>query len=284
MSEPSGVARAAVVRVLSWGEPRLRDLPWRQTRDPWLVLVSEVMAQQTQIGRVVPKWLDFVAAYPTPADCAAAPLGDVLRRWHGLGYPRRARALHAAAAEVARLGGVPNELDALLALPGVGQYTARAVLAFAFELPAAVVDTNIARVLARLSGRRLSAREAQSLADRLLPLEHVWLWNQSLMELGSSLCRPQTPDCARCPLETSCAWRGRGIDPAPGSAGVSRTQERFEGSARQARGRLMNALVVGPVRDSETESVMRHRAHRELVAALCVEGLVVLDGEHLRLP
>ena len=113
--------------VLSWGLPRLRDLPWRRTRDPWAILVSEVMLQQTQVPRVIPKWLAFMEAFPTTGDCAAAPLGDVLRLWQGLGYPRRARNLQLAASEVTRLGGFPATLTELLALPGVGQYTARAV-------------------------------------------------------------------------------------------------------------------------------------------------------------
>jgi A/G-specific adenine glycosylase len=120
--------------VLAWGLPRLRDLPWRHTRDPWAVLVSEVMLQQTQAARVVPKWQAFMESFPTPAACAAAPLGNVLRLWQGLGYPRRARNLHAAACAVDGAGGFPTTLDGLLALPGVGQYTARAVMAFAFEL------------------------------------------------------------------------------------------------------------------------------------------------------
>ena len=149
--------------VLRWGLPRLRDLPWRRTRDPWAILVSEVMLQQTQALRVIPKWQEFIAAYPSPAACAAASLGDVLRLWQGLGYPRRARNLHAAAREIVRLGEFPASLDGLLALPGVGQYTARAVLAFAFEVDSAVVDTNIARVLARVAGHRLTAKQAQAL-------------------------------------------------------------------------------------------------------------------------
>ena len=141
--------------VFSWITPRLRQLPWRDTRDPWLVLVSEVMLQQTGVQRVLPKWQAFVEEFPRPDDCARAPLGDVLRLWQGLGYPRRARNLHAAATSIVNehAGVVPSTLDALLDLPGVGPYTARAVLAFAFEADAAVVDTNIARVLARFHGR-----------------------------------------------------------------------------------------------------------------------------------
>ena len=139
---------AAAERVVQWGLPQLRDLPWRRTRDPWEVLVSEVMLQQTQAARVVPKWRAFIDEFPTPQACAAAPLGDVLRRWQGLGYPRRARNLHAAATEVARLGAFPDSLEGLLALPGVGAYTARAVLAFAFLLePGGLLAATLAIVV-----------------------------------------------------------------------------------------------------------------------------------------
>lgn len=269
--------------VLDWGIPRLRDLPWRATRDPWRIVVSEFMLQQTQAARVVPKWSAFVDMFPTPEACAAASLGDVLRMWHGLGYPRRARNLHALAGEVVRRGDFPRELADLLSLPGVGPYTARAILAFAFEDDAAVVDTNIARVLARVVGRRLGAAEAQALADASLPRGGAWSWNQSLMELGALVCRP-TPRCEECPLHDSCAWRGRGEDPARGSAGVSRSQAPFDGSRRQARGRLLGALVVGPVRRADAGLVVGHRSHEELVEELCREGLVVADGDWLRLP
>jgi len=143
----------------------LRDLPWRRTRDPWAILVSEVMLQQTQALRVIPKWEAFIAAYPAPAACAEASLGDVLRLWQGLGYPRRARNLHAAARQISEVGEFPATLDALLRLPGVGNYTARAVLAFAYEADVAVVDTNIGRVLARVAGHSLSPREVQAVAD-----------------------------------------------------------------------------------------------------------------------
>jgi len=155
--------------VLSWGEARLRDLPWRRTRDPWVVLVSEVMLQQTQVSRVIPKWLAFIDHFPTPAACAASPLADVLRAWLGLGYPRRARNLHLAAQTIDAAGSFPSTLPGLLALPGVGAYTARAVLAFAFEADAAVVDTNIARIYARITGERLTPKRVQAMADAALP-------------------------------------------------------------------------------------------------------------------
>ncbi len=272
-----------VEEVLGWGLSRLRDLPWRRTRDPWAILVSEVMLQQTQVPRVIPKWLAFMDAYPTPADCAAAALGDVLRVWQGLGYPRRARNLQLAAMEVTRLGGFPTTLEQLLALPGVGQYTARAVLAFAFESDVAVVDTNIARVFARVGGSALTAKQVQSAADQAQPPGMSWEWNQCLMELGAVLCRP-TPNCSQCPLVAMCAWHGVGPDPSVGSAGVSRPQSRFEGSERQARGRLLKALTSGPVSASAASAVMLHPAADRLLRALCDEGLVQRDGECVRLP
>ena len=278
--------RIPVDGVLKWGLPRLRDLPWRQTRDPWAILVSEVMLQQTQALRVIPKWQQFLVAYPTPEACAAASLGDVLRLWQGLGYPRRARNLHAAAAEIVALGEFPSSFDDLLALPGVGPYTARAVLAFAFEIDSAVVETNVARVLARVVGHRLTAKQAQGAADAALPRGRSWAWNQCLMDLGAALCRPSSPQCDCCPLVVRCAWRGRGDDPAMGSAGVSGRQPRFDGSDRQARGRLMKALVVGPVAGERLAAVMACDAARaeRLTADLVDEGLVVRSGLALRLP
>lgn len=272
--------------VLTWGLLRLRDLPWRQTRDPWAVLVSEVMAQQTQVARVVPKWLEFMDRFPTAADCAAAPLGDVLRLWQGLGYPRRARGLHAAAEAISQRGRFPDTLESLLELPGVGQYTARAVLAFAFESDAAVVDTNIGRVLARHVGRRLTPRECQALADAALPPGEPWAWNQCLMELGATVCTASNPSCGTCPLRTACRWRGEGADPADGSAGVSRAQARFEGSDRQARGHLIRRLAVGSIGVDEAAQVMQRDAPTasRLVAALVAEGLVRREGASLMLP
>ena len=152
---------AVGVAVLAWGEAHRRDLPWRRTRDPWAVLVSEFMLQQTQVARVVPKYWAFLDRFPTADACDAARRADVVRVWDGLGYNRRAVRLHAAATAVATAGGFPSTRAALQALPGVGPYTARAVLAYAFEADAAVVDTNVARVLARVHGRSLRPGEAQ---------------------------------------------------------------------------------------------------------------------------
>lgn len=272
-------------RVLRWATAHHRDLPWRRTRDPWAVLVSEVMLQQTQVDRVVPRWEAFLGRWPTTSACAAAPLGDVLVAWQGLGYPRRAKALHATATriELDHGGEFPDDLDALLALPGIGPYTARAVLAFAFERDTAVVDTNVGRVLARRAGVALTPRAAQAAADEWVPAGHGWAWNQALLDVGARCCRPRSPGCGTCPVAPGCAWHGAGLpdpDPATGSAAVSRPQARFEGSARQARGRLLAALAAGALSAAEAG------AHDPaVIASLVADGLVTNgDDGTLRLP
>lgn len=266
--------------LLAWGMPQLRDLPWRATRDPWAILVAEVMLQQTRAARVAPRWESFLDRFPTPAACASAALGDVLQGWHGLGYPRRGRNLHVAAGQIVErhAGRVPDELASLLALPGVGPYTAGAVLVFAHGRDVGVVETNIARVLARTGGQRLTPLAAQRLADSLVPQGEGWAWNQVLMDLGATRCRP-VPLCAGCPVAVDCAWHASGHpvpDPAVGSAGVSTTQAPFEGSDRQARGAVLRALLAGgrPVGDFRPS----------IVDGLVADGLVERAGDHLRLP
>jgi A/G-specific adenine glycosylase len=249
-SAPGGPALGRIrCAVLEVGRSGLRPLPWRATRDPWAVLVSEVMLQQTQAQRVIAPYLHFLERFPTASACAGASLGSVVEAWAGLGYNRRARHLHLAATEiVSRHGGsVPADLDALRALPGVGEYTARAVLVFAFERHEAVVDVNVARVLARaVAGAPLSRAHAQALADELVPAGRAWEWNQALMEVGASTCSARGPVCERCPLSPHCAWFNAPAEtPDPGPR-ASR-QSRFEGSDRQGRGRLVDALRNGAV-------------------------------------
>lgn len=219
------------------------------------MLVAEVMLQQTQAPRVVPRWEDFLRRWPSPSTLAATPLGDLLVWWQGLGYPRRAANLRSAAGQCVRLhaGAVPRDLDGLLALRGVGPYTARAVLAFAFEEDVGVVDTNIARVLARVSGRTLRPSDGQLLADQWVPVDSGWAWNQSLMDIGAMRCRP-TPDCDGCPLATSCSWAVAGCpepDPALSTAGVSRPQAPYRGSDRELRGAVLRLLAGGQIEDEE---------------------------------
>jgi len=267
--------------VLTWGEEHRRTLPWRQTRDPWKVLVSEVMLQQTQVDRVVPKYESFVKRFPTTTACAVAPLSAVIEIWVGLGYNRRAVNLHRAAATVEdnHAGVFPATLDGLLSLPGVGPYTARAILAFAFEADAAPVDTNIGRLLARWGGEMLAGKAAQSRAEEMLPAGRGWDWNQTLMDFGATLCRRRAPQCERCPVRGDCSWKGVGPDPASGSAFVSGGQSRFEGSDRQGRGRLIAALVErGVVPRAEVPLVMgwpgdAERAER-VMRGLVADGLV----------
>lgn len=283
--------------LLAWGTSHRRDLPWRRTRDPWLVLVSEVMLQQTQVDRVQPYYEAFAERWPTPQRCAAVQLADVLAAWQGLGYPRRARNLWRTAAIITDRhdGHVPADLDDLLALPGVGPYTARAVQAFAFGIDTGVVDTNVGRILARWAGRRLAPSEAQRVADDLVLAGESWAWNQAMMDLGAQVCTKRDPSCDRCPAQLWCAWAGGALgskpsgqpDPADGSAGVSSRQAPFEGSDRQARGRLLAALSSGPVPTERAAEAMRlerdeTRAQR-LVEELIAEGLITSDGNQLRL-
>ena len=274
--------------LLAWGLPRLREFPWRATRDPWHVLISEVMLQQTNVGRVRDRFERFIDLAPTPAACAAASLADLLIEWQGMGYPRRCRNIQEAARAIVECHGgvVPRDLSALMALPGIGPYTARAILAFAFDDDAAVVDTNVARVISRLEGRPLTPKETQGLADAMLPAGFSRDWNQVIMDFGATVCAARRPQCDSCPVSSLCAWRGDGDDPARTTAFTSRPQGRFEGSDRQARGRLMARLAEGEVGSAELGSVMRvdepERVTR-LVESLIVDGLVERVGDRYRL-
>jgi A/G-specific adenine glycosylase len=272
-------------RVLGWGAEHRRDLPWRRTRDPWLILVSEVMLQQTQVERVVPHYERFAAAFPTPAACAGAGPAAVVRRWSGLGYNRRALNLHRAARRVvAHHGGtVPREDAALRALAGVGPYTARAVRSFAYGDDVAAVDTNAARILARaVAGAPLTPTAATRLGDRLVPAGLSWEFNQTMFDLGATVCTAARPDCAACPLRRLCGWRRRGgADPWRGGV-AARPQGTFAGSDRQGRGRLVEALRHGTVpaaRLAEACGWPEDPARaRRVAAALVDEGFAHWSG------
>jgi A/G-specific adenine glycosylase len=218
-----------------------------------------------------------MARFPTVVDCATSPLAVVVRMWGGLGYNRRAVNLHRAA--VAAGGELPDTLEGLMSLPGIGPYTARAVLAFAHERDVGVVDTNAARVLARWEGSRLTAKQVQAAADRHVPEGEGWAWNQAVLDLGATVCLRRAPKCDRCPVSSTCAWFAAGRpepDPADGSAGVSGGQSRFEGSDRQGRGRLVDALRARPVRDEHLALVMGWPDDPERAARVAIT--LVHDG------
>lgn len=263
--------------LLRWYASRRRAFPWRESSDPYRVLVSEVMLQQTQAARVVPAYRRFLRRFPTVRALARADRGDVLRAWAGLGYNRRAVALSDAARTVVREHGgrFPRDVQALEALPGVGPYTAAAVASMAFGEPLPAIDTNVRRVVARavldrepVSVEREVLRRA---ADAWLDRRDPGGWNQALMDLGREICRPQ-PRCEACPLRAGCRFRARGAKRVPSP----RHQPGFEGSSRQLRGTVVRALV----RDgTATVAFLRRetgRSTRDVAAAvraLAAEGL-----------
>jgi A/G-specific adenine glycosylase len=263
---------------VAWAPAAFRDLPWRRTRDPWAVLVSELMLQQTQVTRVIPKYVAFMARFPSVASCAASTAADVVRLWAGLGYNRRAVNLHRAA--VVMGDRVPDTLEELLALPGIGPYTARAVLAFAYERDVGVLDVNVIRSLARWHGRAVSQAEA----DALVPAGQGWAWNQAMLDLGATVCTARSPRCEGCPVATDCTWRRTGGD----DPHVTTRQSTFEGSDRQGRGRLVDALRLGPVASGDIPTACGWpddpaRAHR-IAASVVTDGLAVTTDGVLTLP
>ncbi len=217
-------------KLLRWFDRNQRDLPWRRTKDPYRIWVAEIMLQQTRVPTVVPYYRRFLRAFPTVQKLARARLTSVLRLWAGLGYYSRARNLHQAAKEIVREhnGRFPDTLEQALALPGIGAYTARAILSIAYQKPVAVVDGNVARVLVRL----LRLREAdpnnraalQPLADKLVARRRPGDFNQALMELGSTVCLPRSPRCSECPLEKLCAARQAGVEQQLGLRRAKRTR------------------------------------------------------------
>lgn len=243
------------------------------------------MLQQTSVARVVPKWEAFLSHFPTPANCASARQSDVIRLWQGLGYPRRAQNLHRSATVIVRdfAGEVPRTVEELITLPGVGEYTARAVATFAYGCHVGVVDTNVGRILARaITNASLAKAEAQRLADSLVPRRSPAAWNQSMLDLGAQYCRPQ-PKCDDCPVRTACRWYAEGgSDPAERSAGVSRPQSVFRGSRREQRGLVVRYLGDGP----QTLVMLRSRQGidparlDDTLCDLVRDELIVRQGRH----
>jgi A/G-specific adenine glycosylase len=269
--------------LIDWYDRSKRDLPWRNPEvTPWQILVSEFMLQQTPVARVVPIWLDWVARWPTPSATAAASPADVVRAWGKLGYPRRAKRLHECATVIARdyADQVPDDVEILLTLPGIGSYTARAVACFAYQQSVPVVDTNVRRVVARVVHGRADAAAASTTRDladtaALLPNDSsAHRFSAALMELGATVCTARTPRCGLCPLSV-CQWRRAGFPPSEGPA---RRPQAYAGTDRQVRGRLLDILRASqsPVTRAQldvawpTDTVQRDRA----LNSLLTDGLV----------
>ena len=275
-------------RMIRWYDAHARDLPWRRPdTSPWGVVVSEFMLQQTQVDRVLPAYATWLARWPTPSLLAESAPAEAVRMWGRLGYPRRALRLHAAAgAMVDRHGGeVPSSYDELLALPGVGDYTAAAVASFAFGARHVVLDTNVRRVLGRLVGGEALppaavTRSERARAESLLPPDpHAPRWAVATMELGALVCSARAPRCASCPVADHCTWRLAG---SPPYAGPPRPRQGYDGTDRQARGRLLAVLrdaldAVGPAELAAAwpDAIQRTRCLESLVA----DGLAEPSGD-----
>ncbi|TFC50751.1 MULTISPECIES: A/G-specific adenine glycosylase [unclassified Cryobacterium] len=273
--------------ISAWFNDNARDLPWRRDGfSAWGTLVSEFMLQQTPVSRVIPRLEEWLERWPTPADLASVPPGEAVRAWASLGYPRRALWLHAAAVQIVeRHGGiVPEDVDDLLALTGIGDYTARAVAVFAYGHRHPVVDTNTRRVIARaVAGQAEPAppsrsRDLESMSA-LLPAEPVAaaVFNAAIMELGAIVCTSRSPRCENCPIRDACGWRAAGY---PAYAGPKKAvQKKFEGSDRQVRGLIMAELRAThhPVTATEIDTVWPDAVQRDrALAGLLADGLAVL--------
>lgn len=297
--------------LVPWFDEHARDLPWRRPgTTPWGVLVSEFMLQQTPVNRVAPLWIDWMQRWPTASALAVSSQAEVLRAWGKLGYPRRALRLHAAATAIAGQHDdeVPDDLDSLLALPGVGAYTARAVLAFGYRRRAPVVDTNARRVIARAVHGQGDAGPPRTTADlndaeALLPDElviapgrtdggaHAARFSAALMELGATVCVARRPLCEPCPVQLDCAWLTAGRPPYKGPV---KPVQRFAGTDRQVRGRLLDVLrgAGGPVGRAALDATWDDAAQRDrCLFSLIEDGLVELidtditgAGERFALP
>ena len=273
-----GALRRSLRRgLLRWYAAAGRDLPWRRTRDPYAILVSEVMLQQTQVSRVLPAYASFLGRFPTLGALARAPLGDALRQWSGLGYNRRARDLH----RIARLlpSGLPADVEALDALPGIGAYTAGAVACFAYGTRTAFADTNIRRVLGRIVlGRVATEPEAVAIDSELAPRD-ARPWHHALMDLGATVCVARAPRCDACPVAPRCLSRG-----TVGAAAAKPRQAAFATSDRRVRGRIIAALREGDMTVPSLRRTVGDARVDRLVMTLSEEGLVERRGRRVGLP
>lgn len=281
--------------VNGWFERNRRELPWRREGfGAWGILVSEIMLQQTPVARVIPRLAQWLERWPTPGDLAASPVSEALRAWERLGYPRRALNLHAAAVAITTQHGgvVPSSLDDLLALPGIGDYTARAVAAFAYDKRHPVVDTNVRRVIARavngqaVAGPPSTRRDLEAMAE-LLPDDEseARVFNAGMMELGAIICTARSPRCEECPLAAVCAWRAAGYPDYAGPRAA--VQKKFEGSDRQVRGLIMAELRASdiPVSEEEIDRVWPDVEQRSrALAGLLADGLVAETPDGFELP
>ncbi|MBF9073516.1 A/G-specific adenine glycosylase [Streptacidiphilus fuscans] len=268
--------------VLAWYSASARDLPWRAPEaTPWAVMVSEFMLQQTPVKRVLPVYEEWLRRWPTPAALAADAPGEAVRAWGRLGYPRRALRLHAAATAIRdeHGGEVPSSHAALLALPGVGEYTAAAVASFAFRQRHAVLDTNVRRVFARAVDGQEYPANATTAAERrtanaLLPdePETAATWAVAVMELGALVCTARSPECGRCPIRSDCAWRQAGSPPHQGPA---RRGQTYAGTDRQVRGKLL--AVLREAHDSVPQAELDKVWEDSVQRARALDGLVA-DG------
>ena len=276
--------------VLEWYAANGRALAFRGTADPWSVLVSEVIAQQTQAARAAEAWTRFIARFPTPAALAGTTPASVIRAWRGLGYNRRAIALRAAAIAICEDHGgrVPDGYDALVGLPGVGPYTARAVLAIGFGRPVAALDTNIRRVVGRaFLGSDDAVREAdlQRLADGVVPEDRAAAWTHALMDVGAAFCRKRDPRCDTCPVATHCRYLAAGRPPT-GSERRVKPHTRFRSTTRWLRGRILDRLrdapdgawveIAAPMGEHAADAVALELRN------LAREGLLELDPSRVR--
>ena len=273
--------------VLDWYDAHQRDLPWRRPEaSPWAVMVSEFMLQQTPVSRVLPVWEAWMSRWPTPAALAAEPSGEAVRAWGRLGYPRRALRLHAAATVIVERhrGAVPDSYDDLLALPGIGDYTAAAVASFGYARRHVVLDTNVRRVLARvLAGHQFPAtavtKAERTLAESVLPHDDsAPVWSVAVMELGALVCTAAAPRCDTCPVAHLCAWQQAG---RPAYSGPERKVQTWAGTDRQCRGRLLAVLrdADGPVHRSALESVWDKPDQRDrALDGLLEDGLAAQVG------